>query len=49
VVGLDYRVVFDVMGLYDVRNRLEALDDVQIMEAKAMEILNAKANKGAKP
>lgn len=44
VLGLDYNVVFRVMELNGVvqSEQKELLRDLQVMEAKAMQILNAK-------
>jgi uncharacterized membrane protein len=47
VIGLDYGVIFQVMALYDVTDRRATFADLQIMEAKAMEILNKRAQQGA--
>ena len=43
VVGLDYGVVFQVMALYDVADRRGCLEDLQVMEARAVEIMNKRA------
>lgn len=40
VIGLDYRVVFDLMELYQVTPRREVLEDVQVMEAEAVRLIN---------
>lgn len=45
LIGLDYGVVLAVMELYSVEDRAEALEDVQIMEAAALAILNKEAGK----
>jgi hypothetical protein len=36
--GLDYGVLFSLMDLYDVKNRREALENLQIMEAHALQL-----------
>ena len=36
--GLDYGVVFQMMDLYDVKSRREALENLQIMEAHALQL-----------
>lgn len=40
VVGLDYAVVLQMMDLYAVGNRRQALEDLQIMETRAKELIN---------
>ena len=45
VVGLDYAVVLDLMRIYPLSRDLpEVLEDVQVIEQKAVELLNQKAN-----
>jgi hypothetical protein len=39
-VGLDYAVLLQVMDLYSVGNRRQVLEDLQIMEGRARELLN---------
>jgi hypothetical protein len=46
VVGLDYNVVLQLMGLYDVPDRVAVLEDLQVMEARAVELINDQARKG---
>lgn len=43
VVGLDYGVVLEVMRLYDVPSPPLVLEQVQIMESRAVELINEKA------
>jgi hypothetical protein len=43
VVGLDYGVVLQMMDLYAVGNRRQALEDLQIMESRAKELINKAA------
>ena len=43
VVGLDYGVVLQMMDLYAVGNRRQALEDLQIMESRARELINKAA------
>jgi hypothetical protein len=43
VVGLDYGVVLQVMMLYDVPNRPAVLDEIRLIESRAVELLNRKA------
>jgi hypothetical protein len=43
VVGLDYGVVLQMMDLYAVGNRRQALEDLQIMEIRAKELINKAA------
>lgn len=42
-VGLDYSALFQVMKLYNIKDRKQVFEDVQIMEAAALEKLNEKA------
>jgi hypothetical protein len=50
VIGLDYGVVLQMMDLYAVGNRRQALEDLQIMESRAKELINRAAEpKQAKP
>lgn len=48
VIGLDYGVVLGVMRLYDVPSPSTVLEDVQVMESRAVELLNHRPQKGAK-
>jgi hypothetical protein len=41
--GLDYTVLFEMMNLYDIKERQELLESVQIMERAALPIMNQKA------
>ena len=43
VVGLDYAVVLQVMDLYAVGDRRQALEDLQVMESRAKELINKAA------
>lgn len=43
VVGLDYGVVLQMMDLYAVRDRRQALEDLQIMESRGRELINKAA------
>ncbi len=50
VVGLDYAVVLQIMYLYAVGDRRQALEDLQVMESRAKELMNKAAEpKTAKP
>lgn len=42
-IGLDYGVVFQVMDLYAVEERRQVLEDLQVMEARAKELINKAA------
>lgn len=46
VIGLDYGVVLSIMGLYHVSDRAAVLEDVQVMEHRAIEIMNQRAERG---
>ncbi len=48
VMGLDYGVVLQLMDLYAVDNRRQVLEDLQIMEGRAKELINEQAAKAAK-
>jgi hypothetical protein len=43
VVGLDYGVVLQMMDLYAVDDRRQTLEDLQVMESRARELLNKAA------
>lgn len=48
VMGLDYGAVFQIMDLYDVGDRRQTLEDLQVMESRARELINQEALKAAK-
>lgn len=43
VVGLDYGVVLQIMDLYAVEERRQTLEDLQVMEARAKDLINKAA------
>jgi hypothetical protein len=43
VVGLDYGVVLQIMDLYAVEERCQTLENLQVMEARAKELINKAA------
>jgi hypothetical protein len=43
VIGLDYGVVLQMMDLYAVTNRRQTLEDLQVMESRARELINKAA------
>lgn len=45
VMGMDYSVVLSVMALYDVPDRPAVLEDLQVIEDRAVELLNEKVNR----
>lgn len=47
VIGLDYGAVFNVLDLYAVGNRLQVFEDLQIMEQRAVKLINDKIAKDA--
>lgn len=50
LLGLDYGVVLEVIRLYDVASPTAVLEDVQVMEGRAVELLNAsRPRQGARP
>jgi hypothetical protein len=48
VMGMDYGVVLQLMDLYAVDNRRQVLEDLQIMECHAKQLINEQAIKAAK-
>jgi hypothetical protein len=42
ILGLDYNVVLKVMVLYDVPNPAAVLDEIRVIESRAVELLNQK-------
>jgi hypothetical protein len=49
VIGLDYGVVLQMMDLYTVSNRRQTLEDLQVMESRARELINKAAEPKATP
>ena len=43
VIGLDYGVVLQMMDLYTVDNRRQTLEDLQVMESRARDLINKEA------
>lgn len=48
VMGLDYGAVAWLLTLYPVREPQRVVEDLQVMEARAKELINAEAGKAAK-
>lgn len=48
VMGLDYGAVLQMMDLYAVSRRQLVLEDLQVMESHAKDLINAEAAKAAK-
>lgn len=48
VMGLDYGVVLQLLDLYAVGNRQQVLEDLQVMEGRAKELINEAAAKSVK-
>jgi hypothetical protein len=48
VMGLDYGVVLELFRLYDVQDPRRTLEDLQVMEARARELINQAANEKPK-
>jgi hypothetical protein len=48
VIGLDYNVVLAMLPLYAVCEPAQVMDDIRIMEGRAMELINESAAKQAK-
>ena len=49
VIGLDYGVVLQMMDLYTVSNRRQTLEDLQVMESRARELINKAAEPKKEP
>ena len=45
LIGLDYGVVLALMDLYAVEERTTVLEDLQIMEAHALELMDRRARR----
>jgi len=48
VIGFDYAVVFSLFDLYAVGDRVQVFDDLQVMEARALELIQETAEQQAK-
>lgn len=48
VVGLDYGAVLGLMDLYAVGDRRQLMEDLQVMEGRAKELINDAAAKAMK-
>ena len=48
LIGLDYSVVMQLCDLYSVENKRELIDDLQIMEFRALELIDNKMKKDQK-
>lgn len=48
VMGLDYGVVFQVASLYQIKDLTSVMEDLQVMELHARDLINKKAAQGAK-
>lgn len=46
VIGLDYGVVLQLLDLYAVGNKRQVFEDLQIMERRAVELINSKLKEG---
>lgn len=49
VMGLDYGVVFQMMDLYAVGSRQQLMEDLQVMESRAKQLINEQVEKSMKP
>jgi hypothetical protein len=47
VTGLDYGVILQMMALYDVPERAKVMEDLQVMESRAIELFGKAAKKEA--
>ena len=43
VTGLDYTVLFELMALYDIVERKDMFESIQVMEGAALPIMNKRA------
>ena len=48
VIGLDYSVVLELCRLYDVQDRKQLLNDLQVMEGHALQLIAEAAEKQQK-
>jgi|TARA_Y100000289_G_scaffold66027_1_gene81136 hypothetical protein len=48
VIGLDYGVVLELCRLYDVQDRKQLLNDLQVMEGRALQLIAEAAEKQQK-
>jgi hypothetical protein len=48
VMGLDYGVILQMIDLYAVSNRLQAMEDLQVMEGRAKQLINEQVEKSMK-
>tara|TARA_R100001443_G_scaffold18113_1_gene28840 strand:- start:2160 stop:2381 length:222 start_codon:yes stop_codon:yes gene_type:complete len=48
LIGLDYSVVMQFCDLYSVENKKELIDDLQVMEFKALELIDNQMKKDQK-
>lgn len=48
VMGLDYGVILQMIDLYAVSDRLQAMEDLQVMEGRAKQLINEQAEKSMK-
>jgi len=48
VIGLDYNAVFSMLKLYNVDNQAKVMEDLQVMESRALEIFTDAAIKSQK-
>lgn len=48
VIGMDYNVVLQMMALYDVPDPRRVMEDLQVMEARARELINQAASQSQK-
>lgn len=45
VMGLDYGVILQMLDLYAVSNRLQVMEDLQVMEGRAKQLINEQSDK----
>lgn len=49
VIGLDYGVILQMLDLYAVKDRPQVMEDLQVMESRAVQLINEQAEKASRP
>jgi hypothetical protein len=49
VMGMDYGVILQMLDLYAVSNRPQVMEDLQVMENRAKQLINEQADKAMHP
>jgi len=48
LLGFDYGVLFEMMRIYNVRDRRQSLENLQVMEAHALQLIDEAGKKAAR-